>query len=499
MNKAFRVVHISDIHFRSGFPHHQWQHVKDVLRIERPHALIATGDFVESPWPLMLILARREMLHFAGELGIPLIAIPGNHDVAFIGFAPIWPFTRLYARIFGGGNDEWITAAFPTFTQFYGKNFIERSCWRLSLYAKILWRWVSGQLKRGGSREAILTVEDRIPLKVVGFDSNCSLFLASGSVSSSQINAFGSHAFQLENNSEIAATLRLRVALIHHHLVPIPYTRSEISGHEPLLVMRNAGTMLKELWNHDFDLVLHGHRHYFSFTRISFDRSVDGGRELAVLSAASPTTAEPEAKSNSFHLLDFRPNGVVKARKVAFGTDATVHGERDVGDPWFEAISLRSVKPRNHRRMVRLMNHSCDLIEQDLRIDPAGVAHEVASYHGLQVRAGGELRRRLFTSRVDRGSLDAVAFHESRTLWSPGCFLSEPRTSAADPHVVRVSVDFNPPLNEDRSLSFGICSTIPNSIAMSRWEISTFPGTRRNSGGAGNAAQPSALYRELRA
>ncbi len=481
MTKTFRVAHISDIHFRWGFPRYQWKHVKEVLRIHKPAALIATGDFVESPWPLMLILARREMLDFAAALKAPLIAIPGNHDVAFKGFAPIWPLTRLYAIIFSSSSDKWLSG-FPTFTEFNSKGFFARFFWRILLYLRILLRLRTLLLEGAGDREAVQVPKlEGVPLKIMGFDSNRSLLLGSGRVSPGQINDFGSHAFQLENDEDISASLLPRVALIHHHLVPIPYTRTDIAGNESLLVMRNAGTMLKELWNHDFDLVLHGHRHYFSFTRVSFDRGAEGGRSLAVLSAASPTTKELEARSNSFHLLDFCPNGVIRACKIAFGNEMTVHDSSEEQDQWFTAVALDSVKARNYRRMVKVMNHSCDRIEQELHIDPTGAATEISRYHGLRVRAGGELTRRPFGSRVDRGSVDNILFEELADLWPSGCYLSKPEKSEDDPQEVNVGVVFNPPLTEGRSVSFGIRSQIPNSFAMSDWEISTFPGKRRGS------------------
>ena len=91
----------------------------------------------------MLILARREMTSFAELLGVPLITVPGNHDVAFLGNVRIWPFSRLFRAIFSGQYDKKALTIFPTFTDFYRKPFLVRMIWRVLLYAYILPLWLT--------------------------------------------------------------------------------------------------------------------------------------------------------------------------------------------------------------------------------------------------------------------------------------------------------------------------------------------------------------------
>jgi 3',5'-cyclic AMP phosphodiesterase CpdA len=476
MANTFRIAHISDIHFRSDFPAYQWKHVKRVLHSHHPHAIAITGDFVESPWPLMLALAKRELLELQDELDVPVITIPGNHDVAFLGFIPIWPLTRLYPAIFAKQNEEWIRSVIPTFESFYSAGFLKRLAWRPLIYGKLLWRWGTGRLRAPQHRDALHIPEATIPLSIVGLDSNRSLLLAAGRVSAAQINAFGSYAADLEDPAKgITSALLPRIALIHHHLVPIPYTRRESSGNESFLVLRNAGTVLRELWNHDFDLVLHGHRHYSSFSRITFEQNELEGRELAVLSAASPTTTEPEAGSNSFHLVDVHANGRIRTRRIQFGTEMTVHSASSA-EQWFDALSFKAVKERNFRRLVKIMNHSLDELSRSLSIDTNGVSLETIRIKDMTVRPGGTLRERSFRTTVDRGSIHNNNYRKLRDagLWTSGCLLTIPKAQP-DPKVAEATLIFNPPLENGRKASFGVEYQGANSFAMSNWELATFP------------------------
>jgi len=71
---------------------------------------------------------------------------------------------------------------------------------------------------------------------------------------------------------------------VHHHVVAIPYSSAleSLTSFEPFLVLRNAGTLLRELCFWDFDLVLHGHKHLLNFVRLTFD-SADQPRSAPVM------------------------------------------------------------------------------------------------------------------------------------------------------------------------------------------------------------------------
>src|SRR5258708_10072154 len=85
-----RIVHLSDIHFGTFFNLDQWKSVCDAVEDAQPDFIIVSGDFVQSPFPLMLILARRELDALSERVAKPWFSIPGNHDVAFFGNVRIW-------------------------------------------------------------------------------------------------------------------------------------------------------------------------------------------------------------------------------------------------------------------------------------------------------------------------------------------------------------------------------------------------------------------------
>ena len=76
-----RVVQISDTHLSRMKPHFadNWQPVADWLRQQEPDLVIHTGDVTVDG------ADQEDDMAFCGELmralGVPVLAVPGNHDV----------------------------------------------------------------------------------------------------------------------------------------------------------------------------------------------------------------------------------------------------------------------------------------------------------------------------------------------------------------------------------------------------------------------------------
>ena len=79
----------------------------------------------------------------------------------------------------------------------------------------------------------------------------------------------------------------VRIAVLHHHLVPAP--REEVPTTDyPLAsvsVTVDAGAVIAGLQRHHFELALHGHQHVPAATNVSRGVVDDGSHDLSGLSA----------------------------------------------------------------------------------------------------------------------------------------------------------------------------------------------------------------------
>lgn len=465
----FRIAHLSDIHFGSDFNHHQWSYVKAVLQDQAPNLVVVTGDFVQHPWPLMLTLARKEMLDLSKRLDVRVLTIPGNHDVGIFGSAHIWPLNKLYAPIFAEVNDEKIRSLFPSFSEFHNKKAFKRFFLTFKLYMRFF-QWYFGHgLGSPYPRNTAPIHTDVGPLWMVAFDSNRSGFLASGKVSEDQIFDFATKALVLSNPQTFKDALQPRIALIHHHLIPIPYAVEDISGVEAFLVLRNAGTILKELCKHDFDLALHGHRHMACFSRVAYgDQTVDA-KQLAVLSAASPTVREKAAGFNSMHLIDLHRNGRIEIREHRFGGGMSIQNPQAAQGGRIRVQSIPELKSRNYNRAVTIQSQSCDEYAREILIDDAGTSVCRTILTSLRVPPGKELSKHMVRVWVDRGSLDPATFHRIDTdgRWSTQCSI---RSIKEEPQTVEHEITFSPPITERSEVNYAIEYTTDDNFATTRWE-----------------------------
>src|SRR5437879_5176943 len=110
----YRIVHISDLHFGGAFDAALWSYVKSLVAQVGPQLIVVSGDVVDSPQALRLLLAKKELQQLKQDSGADkLFVIPGNHDITALGNVRLPRSSKLFWRIFLGdtaAHDEHLTA-----------------------------------------------------------------------------------------------------------------------------------------------------------------------------------------------------------------------------------------------------------------------------------------------------------------------------------------------------------------------------------------------------
>ena len=188
-------------------------------------------------------------------------------------------------------------------------------------------------------------------------------------------------------SDSMSAALAPRIALMHHHALPTPYSdvREGLTSFEPFLVLRNAGTLLKELTRNDFNIVLHGHKHYSSFMRLGYTNQQDVEGELAVIAAGSTGVTHAEAGRNSINIIETHSNGYMLHVPVFYGAaehqlggDTADAGQADPPHPDAEAAGVPT--------RVRGAGAECSRLERSVAIDAWGWRRWSSVWSGFRRR-----------------------------------------------------------------------------------------------------------------
>ncbi|MCX4156300.1 MULTISPECIES: metallophosphoesterase family protein [Paraburkholderia] len=290
--KETTILHLSDLHFGQWFQTHKWEEIKVEAKKIQPDVVIITGDLVNTPWFWKLRKAKAELEKFLGEIKpradaaeAKLFIVPGNHDTRVSGlFAIKWLKYAFFISFAIGvlmlacshqSPVSWLSLRAYSVTAIIAAGI----CASVALVSMVLRMLTSTRL------DAVLSpflVRDVQILADMGLG-----VLPLDSATASKLGAHGRvpndvavKCQKVEENAQL-----FWIAAVHHHALPLPYD----SEHESLMIMENAGTLLQELLKRKVPLILHGHKHHHHFARLS-TRTKDGeDREIAVLSAATPT------------------------------------------------------------------------------------------------------------------------------------------------------------------------------------------------------------------
>ena len=187
------------------------------------------------------------------------------------------------------------------------------------------------------------------------------------------------------NTAGIGSALAPRIALIHRHALPIPYSdvREGLTSFEPFLVLRNAGTLLKELTRNGFDLVPARTQTCSGFMRLGYTNRHEVEGELAVIAAGSAGVTYGEARRNSINVIDLHSNGYMLHVPVYFGGGESVSS---VAELLVRAKPIRPIpmlKRRAFRRAYEVQERECRQISRDVAIDGWGSAQVTSAWKGF--------------------------------------------------------------------------------------------------------------------
>lgn len=469
--ERYRIAHISDLHFGAGFDSDLWNYIRQMLKIEAPDLIIISGDVVNTPWPFMLIQAQRELQALAKEVGAKLLVVPGNHDVGVVGILKIWPLSKFFRAIFYTKNPELLTA-FPAFSEFKSKGRLSRIATRIGAYSKIgLW-WILQKLPDPGRDSTFPIFHEDKRAFIVGLDSNYTSALATGYIRDGAIYEIQGEIAKMRHSRNPGRLFAPRIAVLHHHPLPIPYSSAKegLTSYEPFLILRNAGTLLKELWHHDFDLILHGHRHYYNFARVGFGNRPGTEGQMGVLSAGSATVRFSEAGRNSANVIDIHPNGRISIKPYFFGGGQSARLFGGASDP--EAIFVHTIsglKRRNFHRAIEFQEIECQEIQNTVNINAVGTAEITHRVQGFRVHGTYMTSKRSFAFAVDQGRIDPSGVMLSDVSTSKGFTLDvhedEPKQK------IHFDLSFGRDLiSSGENVDFEVSHSTHNTFMLTSWE-----------------------------
>lgn len=386
---AIRLAHLSDIHFGRNFDLALWKAVKCEVINFRPHLLIVSGDIVDNPNPIQLLAAKCELRDFAKTAEAELVVVPGNHDVYASGlYSLLSPRKNWFERIFFNNTQ----AAEATAEQEYGAPLGFNDTYRKRPHPNsTLMNKIKHSFGVRPSFTTLLPAEQKQDL--VQRPCNCSVLLAL--LDSNKPGQRVGFATGWVDNKELVALREqleavqeaylVRIAIVHHHVLPIAFSGGGLIGAEPLMVLHNAGTVLELLSEHRFDLVLHGHKHVPQFARLDLSPRDEAGYSLAVVAAGSTALETPnDDQGNCFNLITVAGNGQMTVESFFYGDGRGPNRSGDNGNNEIYLEPLAAVKRRALARARERHSIQCWSRTQAFVITETGDLLTQATVEGLR-------------------------------------------------------------------------------------------------------------------
>lgn len=358
-----KIMHLSDLHLGNDFIPRAvlsgrlkwWKKVderitaglKNAIRTLRPDYIVISGDLVnksnENTFGFAAKYLRALFLESGFDINERLLIVPGNHDVSFAPKKHPDDLRRLYL-----------------YRQFlrdlYGESDLEARRQRFVIVdpaRRVIFACMDSTLK------------DHTPL-------------AEGEIGNSQRQWLERKMKKLASQIGGSFSQYAKVAIMHHHCVPIAGMSPSSERFMPLL---DAGDVEDTLNNLGFNLVLHGHKHYPHVKpRQRSDASV-----LTVIGAGTatcPYSDEQNGMGNNFNWIEISPetNRFHYQFYKADGNCSFV----EVGDPKHFALFR-----------IESLGYSARRMQKTVTIQDDGTKKVTTSKEGLRVETPGKIMKTL--------------------------------------------------------------------------------------------------------
>ncbi|HEY6292133.1 MAG TPA: metallophosphoesterase [Terriglobia bacterium] len=390
-----KIAHLSDLHFglsrspllRKVFDKRVLDSFADHIVIQNPQLIIASGDLANNPtsWQLRQACQFLERLCRNCRLSKDrLVVIPGNHDVSFLGNLGYKPFTS-----------RWFDRVYPS--------------WRGRRYL----------------------FDKDLGIFVYWFDSNPSKFssFARGQVTQDELQRFKQCIEGHRGSKEAHEFLRsFKIAVVHHHPMAVPY-----SGSDTFLLLNGAGDFLSEMAKHNVDLVIHGHKHHWGFSRA---RIYPRDEDIRVLAGGTAGRLGDQPRYNLITLLS---DGTAEVKVFYVPPGGTVEEETGKRTAIFD---LEGAKTRAFLRNVQACDRHYRQISAVTRVTAEGDVHFRKTFKGMQTEPGTDCANsQTFAIRSDTGYVRGVKawMETSDRRFELPCKPDKPRP---DLHSGRWTLDF---------------------------------------------------------
>ncbi len=302
MQEEYTIFQLSDTHF-DGKNVDLLELVLNYLVEIGPRYVLFTGDVVDGPkydpHPFMHMIrdALARVKKNTGRLPIFLV-IPGNHDFFWEGTYGFRKDRRFYQAFREVERSFFFSPADEiTIVPFDSNRVVE---------------------PRGGFKRRLL---QRIRYK------------SHGLIIEKDLDDFSQQIHRLEKSENAHAFQRsLKIALVHHHPLPTTYSYLPALADESYMMLENAGVFIYRLVQENFDLILHGHRHYPQFCRAAYYDSKGNEKVISVLgcgSSGKPYDQWIATAGHNFNLIHVHQDGSVTAEQYfRLGTGEFTPAER---------------------------------------------------------------------------------------------------------------------------------------------------------------------------
>ena len=352
-----RIVHLTDLHYGMGFNFDLWYNVSIIIQGLHPHAILVTGDLVNSPWWWRFSAIRKKLeelkTNTVNSDGSPphMFVIPGNHDTRVYGILPIiWLYPIILLTIAAAVAGLWIGLLQSVFLALLALGIIA-----LVLRAICL-RKFTHYFRQLIPR--LPTYLADLGLVLYPFDS--ATHAATAACGKIRLRDFVLAAKDPASNRAAAV---YRIALVHHHVLPIPYDARQ----ETMMVLKNAGAFLSEAAKQRIRLVLNGHKHHHHFSRVAINADTDQESEISVLATGTATAGKrPGPHGFNFSLVE------IDRQTSARITRYRANGGAFRPDPAFWAESPDATGKALFGESARERECRCDSLAVTVDISPDG-------------------------------------------------------------------------------------------------------------------------------